>query len=152
MQPTEGVGVGVRFVARVDHRTGTRGGRGDGFVQEVRTLGDLEAVRSHAAGAGEQLTGDEERQQLVLDGLQRHKTADQIVLVATESVTGGVNVVLEHVNHGALAVSLTQFALRLQSQIAHDLFAGEILSQSLARISCLGGGVFGVGSDIQIQA
>ena len=31
---------------RVDHRAGAGGGRGDGLVQEVRALGDLEAVSS----------------------------------------------------------------------------------------------------------
>ena len=151
MQPAEGVGVGVRFVARVDHRAGAGGGRGDGLVQEVRALGDLEAIRCHAAGTGVQLAGDKERQQLVFDGLQRHKTADQVVFVAAEGVAGGVDVVFEHMDRGVCAMGLTQFALGFQRQIAHHVFAGEILSQGLARVTRLGGGVFGVGSDVQVQ-
>ena len=114
MQPAEGVGVGVRFVARVDHRAGAGGGRGDGLVQEVRALGDLEAVRGHAAGTGVQLAGDEERQQLVFDGLQRHEAADQVVFVAAEGVAGGVDVVFEHMDRGVRAVGFAQLALGLQ--------------------------------------
>ena len=151
MQPAEGVGVGVRFVARVDHRAGAGGGRGDGLVQEVRTLGDLEAIRCHAAGTGVQLAGDKERQQLVFDGLQRHKAADQVVFVAAEGVAGGVDVVFEHVDRGVFAVGFAQLALGLQGQIAHHMFAGKILPQGLARVTGLGGGVFGMGSDVQIQ-
>lgn len=86
---------------------GAGGGRGDGLVQEVRALGDLEAIRCHAAGTGVQLAGDKERQQLMFDGLQRHEAADQVVFVAAEGVAGGVDVVFEHVDRGVCAVGFT---------------------------------------------
>ena len=71
-------------------------------------------VRGHAAGTGVQLAGDEERQQLVFDGLQRHEAADQVVFVAAEGVAGGVDVVFEHMDRGVCAVGFAQLALGLQ--------------------------------------
>ena len=64
--------------------------------------------------SGVQLAGDEERQQLVFDGLQRHEAADQVVFVAAEGVAGGVDVVFEHMDRGVCAVGFAQLALGLQ--------------------------------------
>ena len=71
--------------------------------------------------------------------------------MAAEGVAGGVDVVFEHVDRGVCAVGFAQLALGLQGQVAHHVFAGEVLGQGLARVARFGGGVFGVGSDVQIQ-
>src|SRR5699024_8276733 len=102
VQPTVQVGVRVRLVPGVDDRPGP-GGRRAGRLPEV--VGALaEAVHRtaggdlHVPGAGEDLPGDEERDQHVGDPAEVPAAADQVVLVAAVGVAGRVQVVLEQVD------------------------------------------------------
>ncbi len=152
MQAAERFGVGVGFVARVDHRPRARRRRRHGLVHEPRTLRVRPVVAVEPAGAGVDLPCDEERQQLGLDRAQVDVSAHQIVLMATVGVAGAVGVVLEQVNRGALPRLRTQTGLRLERHRAHDRFAGGVGEHRVERRACLGGGVLGVRADVEIQA
>ena len=139
MQPAELVGVGVRFVPGVDHRTSPRGRRGHRLIKVIGTLGQFESMISDPARTGKQLSGNQERQQLTFDDRKRHVAANQIILMASEGVPRGIDVVLEHVDRGMLPDFGANAFLRLKSEPADHRFAGKVLFERVEGVTRFSG-------------
>ena len=100
VQPAVLVGVGVRLVAGVDDRPLQRRLQADLDLEEVRPLGQLEALGAALGadadppGAGEDLPGHEERDQAADDVDERRLPVHQVVLVRAVRGALAVGVVL----------------------------------------------------------
>ena len=79
------------------------------------------------ASAGEQLPGDQEWQEFAFDDGQGHVSAHQIVLMASERMPRGIDVVFEHVDCRVPSDTLPDTLLSLIGQLADRPFAGKIL-------------------------
>ena len=126
VQPAVPLGVGVRLVPGVDDRPGPGGRRRDALPDVVGPLGQAvgRAARGlqDLAGTGDQLPGDQERDQPVGDAGELAGSGDQEVLVATVGVAGRVGVVLEQVDVAADAL-LGQPGLGVDHQVLQDPLA-----------------------------
>ena len=103
------LGVSVRFVARVDHRAGPRGGRRDGVPHLVRALretvgGGPVLGTADVSGPRDDLARDEVGQRGRDPGAVVGAPAHEVVLMAPERVARGVEVVLEQVDASAHAL------------------------------------------------
>src|SRR5438270_5437498 len=99
--------VHVRFVAGVDERTAIHRVDADDHAEKIRALRNLINSRltrtalafdAHLSGAGENLAGDQERQNGADDAVPRHIAPHEIVVVATVTVPEEVGVVLVKAN------------------------------------------------------
>ena len=112
---------------------------------------DLKSRLGEPAGPRIQLPGDEEGQQLILDQFKLDESAYQIILMAAERMPRGIDVVLEHMDRGAITMADTQTLLRPAGQTPHNALPCQILQQRILGIERFGSGIFGVGAYIQIQ-
>ena len=149
------LGVGVGLVPGVDDRPGAGGGRRDALPDVLGPLGD--AVQrapgglQHLAGAGEDLPADQERDQHLGVVGEVVAPGGQVVLVAAVAVAGRVGVVLEQVDDAPDAL-LPQALLGRGQQLLEDALAGLVVDDEVADGVALGGGVLGVGADVEVQA
>ena len=154
VQPPVPFGVGVRFVPGVDDRPGPGGGAGDALPDVVGPLGQAVGRTArrlqHLAGAGDQLPGDQERDQPVGDLGELAAPGDQEVLVAAVGVAGRVGVVLEQVDVAADAL-LGEPGLGVDDQVLQDPLARLVVRDQRGQVVAFGGGVLGVRSDIEVQ-
>ncbi len=102
VQPPVALGVGVRLVAGVDDRAGPRGRARDALPDVLGPLAHAEhgpaGGLEHLAGAGVDLSADEERDQHLGIGAEIVAPAGQVVLVAAVAVARRVGVVLEQID------------------------------------------------------
>src|SRR5699024_1397613 len=93
---------GMWFVAGVDDRPGACGGRTGGLPEVVGALAEavLRAAGGEAdvTGTGEDLPGDQERDEHIGHPGKVPAALDEVVLVAAVGVAGRVEVVLEQVD------------------------------------------------------
>ena len=94
---------------------------------------------SDPARTGKQLSGNQERQQLTFDDRKRHVASNQIILMASEGVPRGIDVVLEHVDRGMLPDFGANAILRLKSEPADHRFAGKVLFERIEGITRFSG-------------
>src|SRR5256885_368810 len=147
-------GVGVGLVTRVDDRARRGRGARDLLADVLGALREavVEAPRrlEHLARAGEDLAGDEEGNERLGEPLERHVTADQIVLVTAVAVARGVGVVLEQQDVARDPV-LAQALLGLVQEVLDDALARLVVDDQLRDIVAFGRRVLGVEPGVQIE-
>ncbi len=140
------LGVGVGLVAGVDDGPLERGLEADLDLEVVGALTDLEAVfvavlaDADAAGAGEDLAGDEEGRQVAHDVREGGLPLHQVVLVRAVGGALVVGVVLVEVD----GLGAGQLGGPFRG-LGHDPFAGLVPEDGVAGVGDLGGAVLGVG-------
>src|SRR3954447_20032837 len=117
------------------------------WEQENNAAGGLQ----HLAGAGDELTGHEERDEHVRQPPELTVPAHQVVLVAAVGVAGGVGVVLEQEDLAGDAL-FVQPALGVDHQALEDPLPRAVVDDELPHVVALGGRVLGVRTDVQVQA
>ncbi len=149
------VGIGMRLVAGVDDRPRPGGGARDALPHVVGTL--AQAVHRPArglqdlAGPGDELAGDEERDEPIGQPGELATALHEVVLVAAVGVARRVGVVLEQVDVAVDAL-LPQAPLGVDHQPLEDPLAGAVVGDQLRDGVALGGGVLGVAADVEVQA
>ena len=139
----------MRFVPRVDDRALQRRLEADLFLEEVGALAELERhairsdpeLRTHLASPAEDLSGDEVRCEVADDLAERHRSVDEVVLVAAVGIPLAIGVVLvddEFLARRQVPVSGHHGSLK-------DRFGGSIEQDDVARVGALGGREFGMG-------
>src|SRR5699024_8240346 len=135
------VRVPVRLVAGVDDGAGAGGGGGDRLPHVVAASGEDE-LRARplarfagggggdAAGAGDDLAGDQEGQQVPGQAGELAAPVHEVVLVGAEGVAGGVDVVLEQVDAGVLA-GLGQALIGLGGELGEDPLPRPVLGHQV---------------------
>ena len=146
------LGVGVRLVAGVDDRALERGLEADADLDVVGALADLERVHAavllaaDAAGPGDHLAGDEERREVLDDGLERDVATHQVVLVRAVGRALVVDVVLVEDHRRRAGHPAGQLGAE-----PHHLFARLLPHHDVARVGDLRAGVLRVGV-VDVQA
>ena len=102
-------------------------------------------------GANEDLAGDQMGHEGARVVPEAAAAAHEIVLVAAETGTSGIEVVLEHVDAtghppGGQAVGGPL------GEIGHDQLPGPVLGQEIGQAITLGGGELRVAADVEIEA
>ncbi len=155
MQSPVLLGIGVRFVARVDDRT-TAGRRRRDRLPDVfgalthRVRGAL-GVGDDLAGAGEDLAADEVRDEDLLEPGEVIDALDAVVLVTAVGVAGRVGVVLEQVDVTA-DTFVAELTLGVLDELAQDRLAGLVLGDGVDERVALGRGVLRVRADVEVEA
>jgi hypothetical protein len=104
----------------------------------------------HLSGTGDQLPGDQERDQPVGDLGELAAAGDEEVLVAPIGVAGRIGVVLEQVDVAADAL-LGEPRLGIDDQVLQNPLPRLVVRDQGGQVVTLGRGVFRVRSDIQLQ-
>lgn len=147
MEPAPEVGVGVRFVAGIDKGTALHGIDALQLGEKITALGDLEVVGKEAvfgfdgelAGAGEDLSGDQEGLDGIGEEVPGEGAGDQVIFVATVAVSVEVGVVFVEPD-GVTAEPGEGFGA------GHgEAFAGAVVGDEVIGIGAFGGAVFGMG-------
>ena len=105
----------------------------------------------YLAGAADELSGDEERQQHVGDAGEFACPHDQVVLVAAVGVACRVGVVLEQVDVAADAL-VGESLLGVDQQILEYPLARAVVGDQLDQAVAFGRGVLGVAADVEVKA
>ncbi|MEU9001969.1 hypothetical protein [Streptomyces sp. NPDC048551] len=146
VEPAVLLGVGVRFVPGVDDGPLEGGLQSHLDLEVVRALADLEAVfapvlaDADAAGAGDDLAGDEEGGQVAHDLREGGFPLHQVVLVRAVGgalVVGVVLVEVDRLGAGQLGGPF--------GGLGHDPFAGLVPEDGVERVGDLRRAVLGVG-------
>src|SRR5699024_10641077 len=101
-------------------------------------------------GTGEDLPGDQERDEHIGHPGKVPAALDEVVLVAAVGVAGRVEVVLEQVDAPVDAVGGEPF-LGVLEQALQDALTCLVLGDQLAQVVAFCGGVLGVGAHVQVQ-
>ena len=154
VEAAEALGVGVGFVAGVDDRPAAGSGRGDALPDVLRPL--RQAVDrtprrlQNLAGAGEDLSADEEgNEDLGVVG-EVVAPAGQIILVAAVGVAGRVGVVLEEVDDAPDPL-LAQAGLGAGHQMVEDPFPRLVVGHEVGDGIAFGRGVLGVAAHVEVE-
>ena len=155
VQPPVALGVGVRLVAGVDDRAGPGGRRRHALPDVLGPLADAvdRAARclQDLAGAADQLSADQERDQDVGQPAELAVPADEVVLVTAVGVARGVGVVLEQVDVAGDAL-LAEPALGVDEQPLEDPLPRLVVDHQLADVVALRRGVLRVAADVEVEA
>ena len=155
VQAPVALGVGVRLVAGVDDRARPRGRGGDALPDVLGALRQAEARAARGLqdlpGPADQLAGDEERDEDLGEAAELAVAADEVVLVAAVGVPGGVGVVLEQVDVAGDAL-VVEALLGVDHEAFEDALAGPVVFDQVLDRVALGGGVLGVGADVEVEA
>ena len=147
------LGVGMRFVARVDDGAAPRRRRGDSLPDMLGALcqgvDGAPCRLQQLACTRVDLSADEERDQCVDGSLEVAASANEIVLVATVGVPGRVGVVLEQVYLAANAL-FGQALLGGSHQILEDALPRLVVGDDVDQGVALGSRVLGVAPHIEI--
>jgi len=154
VEAPEAFGVGVRLVSGVDDRS--RSGR-----RARHALPDVLGPLAHAvhgaaggledlAGAGVDLSRHEERDQDVGELGEVAVPLDEVVLVASVGVAGGVGVVLEQ-EHLAPDALLPQALLGAADEAFEDALTRLVVDDEIVDRVALGRGVLGVAADVEVE-
>ena len=133
----------MRLIAGIDDGPGARGGTGHALPHVVSTLAHHKpslkvlvwcALRGNGdlARTTHQLPGNQERQQLLTQRLERHLPADEVIFVASIGIAQGVCVVLEQVDLPADS-PFRQPRLRVHSHLMQGGFARTVISDELVQ-------------------
>ena len=155
MEPAEPLGVGVRFVPRVDDRTATRRRRRDSFPDvlcalrqaEHRSAGGLENL----AGTGEDLTAHQKRDEDLGVMGEVVPSTRQVILVTSVRIAGRVGVVLEQV-YDTPDPLFAQPRLRSGDQCVEDPLPRLVVCDKVCDGVALGSRVLGVAAHVEVQA
>ena len=154
VQPAIALGIGVRFVPGVDDRAAARRRRRHPFPDVLGPLRDRvdrpPGRLQHLARAGEDLAGDEERDQDLGVVGEVVPPAGQVVLVAPVAVAGRVGVVLEQVDRAPDAL-FTKALLGRHEELLEDPFPGLVVDDEVVEGVALGRGVLGMRSDVEVE-
>lgn len=155
VQATVLLGVGVRFVARVDDRTRACRRRRHTFPNVLGALGEAErrGLRrgEHLSRAADQLTSDQERQQDIGDTGELAGTDDEVVLVASVRVARRIGVVLEQIDIATDAL-VGEPLFCVDEQILEDQLPRPVVVDQLDEAVALGGRVLRVRTHIEVES
>ena len=104
----------------------------------------------HLPGAGVHLAGHEERDQDVGELGEVAVPLDEVVLVASVGVAGGVGVVLEQ-EHLAPDALLPQALLGAADEALEDALTRLVVDDEIVDRVALGRGVLGVAADVEVE-
>ena len=154
VEPAVALRIGMRFVAGVDDRSASRGGRADALPDVLRSLADAisRAPRrlQDLAGTGVDLAADEEGDEHL--GVRRKivAAARAVVLMAAVAVPGGVGVVLEQVDV-AVHAFVAEALLGTGEELFEDPLPCLVVHDELTHAVALGRGVLGVAADVEVE-
>ena len=155
MQATVVLRIGVGLVAGVDDGARAGGGAGDALPDVLGSLAEAVAGASgrleHFARSCKNLTADEEWYQNAGVAFKVVAAFGEVVFVAAVAVACRVGVVLVEDDLAEYAFVQKRLLCGL-AQVFQPLLAGFVVRHQLAHRYALGGGIFGVGTHIQIQA
>lgn len=151
VQAPVSLGVGVGLVAGVDQRPAARGLIGDDVAQDVAALRQREPAAAPVAGAANQQPGHQERHQPLAQQPGIEGPADEVVLVAAPGVAERVDVVAHEPEGGVPAVGGLERP-GPAGEVEQEGVPGALGGDEVAGAGALGGGVLGVGADVEVEA